>query len=157
MKTPALFYKINKSTVTTSDYILWANHSLEKNISSPSLFILSHFSNRDNIFEVEAYFKRALKELEIEEPCFAECARGYIGFLAEEIMKGDNPAHIFDLAREIFLIVATELDYPDDLMEWYKISEMIDRLQYDEEAMDVVEKEVLFIIREEAKRSSECL
>ncbi|MFE7064060.1 hypothetical protein ACFVAD_18160 [Sutcliffiella sp. NPDC057660] len=154
MKTPALFYKINKYSVTTSDYILWSHHSLEKGIYSPSLSILSSFSNGDNIFEVEVYFKRAMKELEIEEPCFAESARGYIGFLAEEIMKTDNHVHIFDLAREIFLIVATELNYPEDLMEWYKISELIDRLQYDREAMDIVEEDVLFIIMEEAKRSS---
>ncbi|MBM7619664.1 hypothetical protein JOC95_001516 [Bacillus tianshenii] len=154
MKTPALFYKINKNNVTTSDYIRWSHHFLENNISSPSLSILSSFSNRENIFEVEAYFKRALDELVIEGPCFSECVRGYIGFLAGEIMKADSHAHIFALAREIFLIVATELDYPDDLMEWYKISEMIDRLQYDEESMDVVEEDVLFIIREEAKRSS---
>lgn len=154
MKTPALFYKINKNSVSTSDYILWSHHSLEKGISSPSLSILSSFSNGDNIFEVEAYFKRALKELEIEEPCFAESARGYIGFLAEEIIKPDNHAHIFDLAREIFLIVATELNYPEDLMEWYEISELIDRLQYDEEAMDVVEADVLAAIRKVAKHSS---
>lgn len=154
MKTPALFYKINKNFVTTSDYIIWSHHSLEKGISSPSLSILSSFSYSDNIFEVEAYFKRALKELEIEEASFAESARSYIGFLAEEIMKGENHAHIFDLAREIFLIVATELDYPDDLMEWYEISELIDRLQYDEEAMDVVEADVLAAIRREAKLSS---
>ncbi|WP_417897665.1 hypothetical protein ABN702_15400 [Bacillus haimaensis] len=154
MKTPALFYKINKNSVTTSDYILWSHHSLEKGSSSPSLSILSSFSKGDNIFEVEAYFKRAMKELEIEEPCFAECARGYIGFLAEEIIKGNNCAPIFDLAREILLIVATELDYPDDLMEWYEISELIDRLQYDREALDVVEEDVLSLIREAAKRSS---
>jgi hypothetical protein len=150
MKTTALFYKINKNFVVSKDYILWSHHSLKKGISSPSLSILSSFSNEDNIFEVEAYFNRAVKELEIEEPCFADSARGYIGFLAEEIIKADDPSHIFDLAKEIFLIVATELNYPDDLMKWYDISELIDRLQYDEEAMNVVEGDVLSLIREEA-------
>jgi hypothetical protein len=154
MKTAALFYKINKNSVTTREYILWSHHSLEKGISSPSLSILSSFSNGDNIFEVEAYFKRALKELEIEEPCFEESARGYIRFLAEEIIMTADHSRIFDWAREIFLIVATELDYPDDLMQWYEISELIDRLKYDEEAMDVVEGDVLSVIREEAKRCS---
>jgi hypothetical protein len=151
MKTTALFYKINKNSVVSKDYILWSHDSLKKGISSPSLSILSSFSNEDNIFEVEAYFNRAVKELEIEEPCFEESAWGYIGFLAEEIIKDPS---IFDLAREILLIVATELNYPDDLMKWYDISELIDRLQYDEEAMNVVEGEVLSVIREEAMRIS---
>ncbi|QGH34158.1 hypothetical protein GI584_09045 [Gracilibacillus salitolerans] len=63
METNALFYKIQKRIVSTEDYIKWSYTLLESNVSSPSLNIISSLSSDENIFEVEDYFKRALKEL----------------------------------------------------------------------------------------------
>ncbi|MYL53409.1 hypothetical protein GLW08_08665 [Pontibacillus yanchengensis] len=58
---------------------------------------------------------------------------------------------MFGLAKRIFHIVATKLDYPDDLLEWYEISEMIDRLQYDEVALEFNEEDILSKIKYKAE------
>ena len=64
MKSSHLFYKIHKGTITVRDYINWS-HTLSKGTSSPSLDIIASCSSVDNIFEIESYFKRSLKELAI--------------------------------------------------------------------------------------------
>src|SRR5690625_7402262 len=86
-ETNFLFYKIQKGTVTTHDYINWSHGLLSNEISSPSLNILSSCSSFDNIFEIESYFKRSLQELAIEQPTVEACARAYIDFLVEKIME----------------------------------------------------------------------
>lgn len=45
---------------------------------------------------------------------------------SEEICINEE---IFDLAYDIYHIVAS-LDYTEELMEWYEISEMIDSINY---------------------------
>lgn len=90
METNFLFYKIHKGTVTTHDYINWSHFLLNNDISSPSLNILSSCSPFDNIFEIESYFRRTVKELEIKQPTFEACARAYINFLAMKIMETDD-------------------------------------------------------------------
>lgn len=149
--TNALFYKIQKGTVSTQDYLNWSHSLLERNVTSPSLTILSSFSFDDNIFEVEEYFKRALNELVIKKPTFDICARAYIGLLASRILKVNDHTEIFDLAHMIFQIVATELDYPEDLYTWFELSEMIDRLDYDEIPLEFNENDVISRIKNKAK------
>ncbi|WP_121614165.1 hypothetical protein [Mesobacillus foraminis] len=151
METNVLFYKIHKGTVSTEYYVNWSQSLLEKNASSPSLNILSSFSFDDNLFEVEVYFKRALEELAIEEPTFEICARAYIGLLANRIIKANDYTKIFDLAHMIFQIVATELYRSDDLSVWFEISEMIDRLDFDDKSFVLNEDDVLLRIKYEAR------
>ncbi|MFJ8248013.1 hypothetical protein [Peribacillus asahii] len=151
METNALFYKIQKETVSTEDYVNWSHSLLENNVSSPSINIISSFSFGDSIFKVEVYFKRALNELEIQKPTFEISARAYIGFLANKIIKVNNHSEMFELAYTIFRIVDTELHNLDDLLEWYEISEMIDRLQYDDVPLEFNEVEVISRIKNEAK------
>ncbi|MEX3622330.1 hypothetical protein [Viridibacillus arvi] len=129
MQTNALFYKIHKRTVSTEDYVNWSHNLIENDVSSPSVDIISSFSFGENIFEVEVYFNRALNELEIHKPTFEMCARAYIGDLANKIIQANNYSVTFDLAYMIFRIVS-DLHYPDDLIWWYEISEMIDELRY---------------------------
>ncbi|MEK3981464.1 hypothetical protein MKY37_20845 [Psychrobacillus sp. FSL K6-2836] len=129
MQTNALFYKIQEGTVSIEDYVNWSHNLLENDVSSTSVSIISSFSFGDSIFEVEVYFNRALNELEIHKPTFEVCSRAYIGHLANKIIQANNHLMIFDLAYMIFRIVS-DLHYPDDLMEWYEISEMIDELRY---------------------------
>ncbi|OIJ17316.1 hypothetical protein BKP37_02075 [Anaerobacillus alkalilacustris] len=57
---------------------------------------------------------------------------------------------MFHLAKSILRIVAAELDYPDDLLVWYEISEMIDRLQYDNVPLGFNEKDVISKIKNAA-------
>lgn len=151
MQSNALFYIIQKEIVSVEDYINWSHSLLENNISSQSLNIIASFSFADNIFEVEGYFNKALNELEIQKPSFEVSARAYIELLANKIIKINNQSEMFGLAKRIFHIVATELDYPDDLLEWYEISEMIDRLQYDEVALEFNEEDILSKIKYEAE------
>ncbi|MFD2216432.1 hypothetical protein [Metabacillus endolithicus] len=150
METNALFYKIKKGIVTIEDYLKWSQHLLERNESSPSINAISSFSNDDNIFEIEDYFKRALEEIEIKQPSHVTSARGYIAHLAMRIIILENPSEILDLAYRIFRIVGKELLYPDDLIEWYEISEMIDILRYGDDVHLEFEKDVITKIKTEA-------
>lgn len=150
VQTNALFYKMHRETVSIEDYINWAFNLLENNVSSPSVNILTSFSFNDNIFEVEVYFKKALNELAIQKPIFDICARAYITHLANIIIKENNHSVTFDLAYMIFRIVALDLHYPDDLMEWYEISEMIDVIRYGDTPLDCNEDEVVSRIKNEA-------
>ncbi|MEH6949508.1 hypothetical protein V7068_21070 [Bacillus sp. JJ634] len=151
METNVLFYKIHKGTVSTENYVNWSHSLLKKNASSPSLNILSSFSFDDNLFEVEVYFKRALEELVIKEPTFEICARAYIGLLTSKIIKANDYTKIFELAHRIFQIVATELDSSDDLFVWFEISEMIDRLDFDDKSFVLNEDDVISRIKNEAQ------
>ena len=146
MQTNALFYTIQKGTVSTGDYVNWSHYLLENGVSSPSVNIISSFSFGESIFEVEVYFNKALNELEIQKPTFEICARAYIAYLAKEIIKANNHSVTFDLAYIIFRIVASDLQYPDDLIEWYEISEMIDELRYGDIPKEFNEDEVILRI-----------
>jgi len=97
VKTNALFYKMQKGTVSTEDYVNWSHHLLENELSSPSVNIISSFSFGESIFEVEVYFKRALNELAIQKPSLEICARAYIGNLANKIIQTNNHSVTFDL------------------------------------------------------------
>ncbi|ALC85333.1 hypothetical protein AM499_05530 [Bacillus sp. FJAT-22090] len=147
METNALFYKIQKRTISTEDYVYWSHNLLENDVSSPSVNIISSFSFDENIFDVEVYFKRALNELGIQKPTFEICARAYIGHLAIKIIKENSHSVTFDFAYRIFRIVASDLHYPDDLIEWYEISEMIDELRYGDIPLEFNEDEVVSRIK----------
>lgn len=149
MQTNALFYKIQKGTVITKDYVNWSINLLENDVSSPSVNIISSFLTGESIFEVEEYFNRALNELEIQKPTFEICARAYIGHLANKIIKENNHSFTFDFAYKIYRIVASDLDYPDDLMEWYEISEMIDEQRNGDIPLEFNESQVISTIKNE--------
>ena len=151
MKTNSLLYKILKETVSTEDYVNWAHNLLENEVSSPSINIISSFSKVENIFQVEVYFKRALNELEIEKPVFEICARSYINYLANKIVEENNHSIIYDLAYKIYRIVSLDLHYPDDLMVWYEISELIDEIRYGDNLKEFDVIEVIIRIKKEAQ------
>ena len=132
MNTNHLFYKILKRTITAGDYIDWSYSVLEDGFSSPSLAILSSCSSTDNIFEIESYFRRAAEELEIEHPTFETAARARMEFLAMKIMetKDDDYRQIYHLTDRIFKVAAVELNYPEELMNWVEMSELMDRVDY---------------------------
>lgn len=99
---------------------------------------------------MEVYFKRALRELGIQKPTFEICARAYIGHLANEIIKENEHSVIFDLAYMIYRIVASDLHYPDDLMEWYEVRGIIGELQYGDIHKEFNEDGVTSRIKNEA-------
>ena len=127
IETSILYYKIYKSKVKPNDYINWALRMLENDYSSFSLNILSSLREPLNIFEVEGYFRNAVSELSIKEPTYTECAEFYIHQLSKKILENENNA--IDIAYQIYEIVQ-DLDYPEDLEEWYNISEFLDDFKY---------------------------
>ena len=149
MQTNALFYKRKKGTISTEDYVNWSHYLLENDVSSPSVNIISSFSYSESIFEVEVYFNRALNELAIQKPTLELCARAYISHLANKIIEANSHSMICDLAYMIYKIVASDLHYPDDLMEWYVVSEMIDVLRYGDIPKEFNEDEVISKIKRE--------
>ena len=145
MNTSHLFYKIHKGTITAGDYIDWSHSLLEEGGSSPSLAILSSCASTDNIFEIESYFGRALEELHIEQPTFEAGARARIKFLAMKIIgtEDDDYRQVYHLTDRIFKVAAVELNYPDELIPWIKLSELMDRVDYnyDYEVISEIKKE----------------
>lgn len=150
METNALFYRIQEGVVTVDDYILWSQTLLKNDVSSTSLSVISSLPSNNNMFEVEDYFKRALKELDIEIPKIEKSSRAYISLLATQILIKEDDNEMFHLAHEIFRIVSN-LHYPDDLMEWYYINEMIDQIKYDKSSIKFNEEDIKSKIKEEAK------
>ena len=151
MDNQKLFYKIHKGTVTVEDYIAWSHTLLQTNVSSTSLNIIASLASNHNIFEVEDYFKKSLNELHIVPPVIEPNTRAYLCLLASLILKEEAETEIFKLAQEIFSIVI-ELQYPEDLIEWYNISEMLDRIQYDAAPLDFNKEYVKLKIQEESRK-----
>lgn len=147
MDTLLLFYKRYQGGVKPIDYIDWSLNMLENDCLSFSLNILSSLREPLNIFEVEDYFIRALRELDLQEPSFEECATYYIQHLSEKILKDENSA--IEIAYEIYKVVR-ELDYPGELEEWFNISYMIDDFLYGDNNSNLDEAALLKIIAKEA-------
>ncbi|HZG72855.1 MAG TPA: hypothetical protein VEY51_15055 [Chondromyces sp.] len=121
---------------------------LENDRASLSLNILSSLREPLNIFEVEDYFRRALKELDWQEPSYEECAVYYIQHLSKKILEDKN--HALEIAYDIYMVVR-DLDYPDNLEEWCNISEMIDDFLYGDNRSKLNKEALIVTIVEEAK------
>lgn len=121
---------------------------LENNCSSFSLNILSSLREPLNIFEVEDYFGRVLSEMELQEPSYEECARYYILHLSEKILQDKNNA--VDIVYDINTVIR-DIDYPEDLEEWFIISDMIDEFHYGGNNFKLTKDELIATIMNEAK------
>lgn len=148
MNTLILFYKIHQGDVEPTDYINWALEMLENDCSSFCLNILSSLRKPLNIFEVEDYFRRALRELDLQEPSYEDSAVYYVQHLSKKILEDESNA--IDTAYKIYE-VARDLDYPEDLEEWYNISEMIDDFRYGDSQSKLSKVALIMTIVKEAK------
>ncbi|WP_052343794.1 hypothetical protein [Bacillus massiliigorillae] len=136
MNTKLLFYKKFEGKVTSPDYVNWAIHMLEKNMSTPSLTILASLNEPLNIFEVESYYSRAKKELQLQEPTKEECVLYYIYVLLRKIVYSDED--VLDVAYDVYKVVREHvihedfltIDEVDEFFIWYDISEKIDDFRY---------------------------
>jgi len=81
MASHTLVYKIHKGIVSVEDYVAWAYTLLQNNVSANSVNIIASLAPNHNLFEVEDYFQRALKELQIELPMIEPSSRSYIALL----------------------------------------------------------------------------
>ncbi|WP_129692260.1 hypothetical protein [Gottfriedia acidiceleris] len=77
MNTNILYFKIYENEVTSSDYVNWAIEMLLNDYITDSLINLASFNEPLNIFEVEEYFQRSIKELNISEPTHQACEEYY--------------------------------------------------------------------------------
>lgn len=152
MDTLHIFYKIYKGDVNSHDYISWALKMLHNECSSYSLNILSSLKEPINIFEVEEYFRRSLRELNLEEPSYDECALYYIGYLSRKILGDEDNA--IDIADEIHDVVR-DLDYPEDLEEWINICDMIDDYRYGDNHSKLTKAALIMMIVNGAKNQLE--
>lgn len=127
MDTLLLFYKIYQGDVKPIDYVDWSLNMLENDCSSFSLNILSSLREPLNIFEMEDYFRRAFRELDLQEPSYEVCAAKYIQYLSKKILEDENNA--LEIAYDIDMVVR-DLDYPEGLEEWCNINDMINDFLY---------------------------
>ena len=144
-------FKRQNETITADAYIAWSHTMLEEGKESPSLLKLSALTSDANLFEVESYFKQALKELKLELITIEPNSTMEIQQIAKQIVQETNEKELVRLAREIFLIVS-ELNYPADLMDWYEISEMQDRLVYDTVTPPYTQQEIILKMKEAARK-----
>lgn len=152
MDTKILYYKKFEGSVKPDDYKGWAFSMLHNEVSSPSLNILTSLPEPLNIFEVEDYFTRALKELEIEEPSYEESAESYIHFLLEKVVVDQGNAvkyafEVYEVVRDHFI--------GDGLDIWYEISEVIDDFLYGDNNKNITQDSLNNMIVQEAKKQLE--
>lgn len=143
-----LAYRIQKQTVTGADYIAWAHRRLEEKFKSEALFKLSVLKDDANLFEVESYFKQALRELQLE--LHELTSYEVMKVLTLEIVETTDEEEMKRLARELFHL-ACEAGYPENMSAWLEISDMQDRLQYDAVKPPYTEQDVLKKIQQAAK------
>ncbi|MEH7467005.1 hypothetical protein V7195_10805, partial [Priestia megaterium] len=128
MDTRELFYYIYQKSVTAEKhYLPWALSMLEHEQDSLSLSILASLQPPYNLFEIEDYFQRTLKELSLLKPSEQKCTDYLIYTRLQTIVQHEERAlteanHLYNM----FI----ELDCPTKLVGWLEISDMIDDYQY---------------------------
>ncbi|MCK2004453.1 hypothetical protein MZM54_24020 [[Brevibacterium] frigoritolerans] len=149
MDTKILYYKKFEGSVKSIDYVNWAIHMLEKDFSTQSLNILSSFSEPLNIFEVEDYFSRIIRELSLQEPLHEECAKYYLYKLLRKIINGEED--VLEIAYEIYNIIREHFT-DEELSVWYDISEKIDDYRYGDNITKITKDDLINAIGSEAKK-----
>ncbi len=149
MNTFILYYKIYTKTVTSKDYISWAFHMLENDHSSYSINVLSSLSEPANMFEVENYFRRAAKEIQLPEPSNTAGTIHYLQHLAKKILLDET--HAIHLAYEIYEVMR-EMDDAPDYPTWYEVSELIDDYRYGDNTTNLTLPALLTSIQRASKQ-----
>ena len=101
----------------------WALAELEVGRDSESLRILAGMRDHPYPTEVELYFFRALKELEIETPDKAQALNSYCRFIAEQIVNSSITPR--NGCKELYWVYRS-LDYPSELLDWLLLAEGLD-------------------------------
>ncbi|WP_458354237.1 hypothetical protein [Peribacillus frigoritolerans] len=149
MDTKILYYKKFEGSVKSIDYVNWAIHMLEEDFTTQSLNILSSFSEPLNIFEVEDYFSRIIRELSLQEPLHEECAKYYIYELLRKIINGEED--VLEIAYEIYNVIREHFTN-EELSVWYDISEKIDDYRYGDNITKITKGDLITTIVSEAKK-----
>ena len=148
MDTTILYYKIYNNQVVATDYIQWAQQQLPKDEYSVSVNVLAALQEPLNIFEVEDYFHRASKELNLQKPTIQTAVQQYINLLLGKIIQKEGP--LMDLAYDIYKITWEHSDDEELEVAWYEISEKIDDYRYGDNINKLTEEELNNLIIKEA-------
>ena len=148
MDTAILYYKIYNNQVVSADYIQWAQQQLQKDEYSVSVNVLAALQEPFNIFEVEDYFHRASKELNLQKPTIQTAVQQYIILILGEIIQKEDS--LIDLAYDIYKITWEHIDDDDLEAAWYEISEKIDDYRYGNHINKLTEEELNNLIIKEA-------
>ncbi|MFK7809893.1 MAG: hypothetical protein AB8F74_18960 [Saprospiraceae bacterium] len=82
---------------------------LKENLESESLIILAGMSGDDNSFELEEYYKKALIELDFQEPSKLDAAKNLIVFYLKKMISNSDEA--FKLMSKIDNEIYKQLDW----------------------------------------------
>ena len=148
METAILYYKIYNNQVTATDYIEWAHHQLQQGQSSTSLNVLASLQEPLNIFEVEDYFIRVAKEINLVKPTIQTAVQKFIHHLLEKIIQKEGL--LMDLAYEIYKLTWEHSEDEELEAAWYEISEEIDDYRYGDNINKISEEELNNLITKEA-------
>lgn len=147
MDTKILYYKKFEGSIEPVDYINWAIQMLENNFSTQSLNILSSLKKPLNMFEIEDYFTRTIRELSLQKPSHEECAKYYIYELLKRILN--NKGDIMSIAYEIYNVVHEHFTN-EEVSVWYDISEKIDDFRYGDNITKITKETLIIAIMETA-------
>jgi len=146
-----VYYESYNGTVTAEDhYIPWAISLLEEGCMSPALNMLAGLQKPYNIFEVEEYVQRTIRELTLFVPTYEQC----IAYKAYHHLVNVTykPSQSIKEAK-ILIDMAFKHDDTDYLQEWIAISQLIDEFEYDnkhfQHTEEKIQKEITSIARQE--------
>lgn len=145
MTTLSLLLNRSMGFALPEDYVQWAMERLCEGLDSPSLRILAGLNTRFERDEVEPYFKKSCKELEIEMPASGVEPRKTAELVKRAYDLGDISA---EDALRLLAALYQESDYSDPLLAvWYGIEEELSLLGsghegyfYPTEALDCLEE-----------------
>jgi hypothetical protein len=121
MKTDTLILNRSLGAAIPEDYIDWAVNQLQSGIDTPNLRILAGLSVKFDNEEIESYFTKVCKELDIDAPLKTDNYYGTARLIKraydnKEISAKDAIKRMFDLY--------VESEYDDPLLSiWYSIDE----------------------------------
>lgn len=104
-------------------YSNWACTQLENGYSSANLNILAAMTLHDNFFEVESFFLKALKDLNISIPNKSDAVRSYVILICNKIINKElsEKQGCWILAK-----IYQDLDYDPFYQRWYDLYESIE-------------------------------
>lgn len=121
--TISVFGKRALEQISAADYIDWAIEMLMQDYDSPNLRILAGLDRRNSIFEVEAYFLRSMKELNIEELEPKTAIRAYVCEIAKGIIDGSFSSPM--KAVENLYRMWVDTDYDFDCEVWIDLNDAL--------------------------------
>ena len=102
-------------TATAEDYVDWAVSCLEADLDTKNIRILASLRNISSLYEVEDYFKRCFKDLNLTMPDRRECLFQYARGVAQRILSGEfSPLY----GCSLIYGVVRELGFPGEMISW---------------------------------------